>query len=298
MAAPSGLPPAGWYPDPIVPRRALRWWDGAGWTIWQSRDGEVTAVPVVPEPAPGSDWTGIADERATWPRAAVVLSAVAIVVAFGAGFLGAELVGAVTDSLPLELAVNIVLLDGSLVLACREAHRRWGTPGAFRRDFGLVVERGDWWRGLLASIGARTMGAAAALFFVLPILFDDDLDSFGDTTVQDTTISWAGILTFAVAALVVAPIVEELFFRGLAQRSLESVLPRWLAIAVQGVVFGFLHVQPAVGIANVAIVVTISVAGMVFGFTYHRFKRLGPTITAHLWFNLVAIVVLVAAGPS
>ena len=299
-SAPStpGLPPAGWYPDPIVPRRALRWWDGTQWTEWQARDGEVIAAPVVPQPAPGSDWTGIADERITWPKAAVLLALGAIVVSFLAGTLGYELADALFDNEPLSLIVNIVLLDGALLVACREAHRRWGRHGRFRRDFGLTYERGDWWRGILSSIGARSIGAAAAVFFVLPILFNQELDSFEDTTVQDVSISWAGIITFAVAALVVAPFVEELFFRGLLQRSIESVLPRWVAIGVQGVVFGFLHVQPAVGIFNVAIVVPISVAGMVFGFTFHRFKRLGPPIAAHFWFNVVAIVVLVASGPS
>jgi membrane protease YdiL (CAAX protease family) len=293
-----GLPPAGWYPDPIVPRRALRWWDGAAWSQWQARDGEVTEQPVVPRPAPGSDWTGIADERASWPKAAIGYAVAAIVGCFLLAAGGAWLADQLVDSLPLQLLVNIALLDGGLLLTCCAVQRRWGTDRGFRADFGLTYERGDWWRGILASIGARSIGAAAAAFFVLPILFNVDSESFDDTTVAHTTISWAGILTFAFVALVVAPLVEELFFRGLLQRSLESALPRWVAIGVQGVVFGFLHVQPSVGIFNVAIVVPIAVAGMVFGFTYHRFKRLAPNIAAHFWFNAVAIGVLIAIGPG
>lgn len=294
-----GLPPAGWYPDPIVPRRAQRYWDGVSWTEWQARDGAVVATPVVPEPAPGSDWTGIADERAHWPRAAIGYALAAILVCFLAAGAGAWAVDQVVEgNFPLQLLANVLLLDGGLLLTCRVVQRRWGTDGGFRKDFGLVYGRGDWWRGILGSIGARSIGAAAAIFFVLPILFNEEVESIDETAVGDTSISWAGIATFAVVALVVAPLVEELFFRGLLQRSLEAALPRWIAIGVQGVIFGFVHVQPSIGIFNVAIVVPISVAGMVLGFTYHRFKRLGPTITTHFWFNVVAIVVLVLAGPS
>jgi membrane protease YdiL (CAAX protease family) len=276
----------------------MRWWDGARWTEWQARDGQVAVEPVVPTPAPGSDWTGIADERAPWPKAAIGFALAAIVACFVVAALGSVLVALVVDSFPLELLVNVLLLDGGLLLTCRKVQRRWGTDGGFRKDFGLVYERGDWWRGILSSIGARTIGAAAAAFIVLPILFNRQLDSFDQTTVTDSTISWTGILSFAVVALVVAPFVEELFFRGLLQRSLESAMPRWLAIGGQGVIFGFVHVQPSIGIFNLAIVVPIAVAGMVFGFTYHRFKRLGPNIAAHFWFNAVAIGVLIAVGPG
>jgi membrane protease YdiL (CAAX protease family) len=293
-----GLPPAGWYPDPIEPRRAQRWWDGVSWSEWQARDGEVSARPVVPTPAPGSDWTGIADERAPWPKAALAWALAAIVGCFLLGSLGAWLTDRALDNFPLELLANVALLDGGLLAVCIVVQRRWGTDGGFRRDFGLTYERGDWWRGILGSIGARSIGAAASSLFVLPILFNRDPSSYDDAAVARSSISWAGILAFAVVALVVAPFVEEVFFRGLLQRSLESALPRWIAIGVQGVIFGFLHVQPAIGIFNVAIVVPISVAGMVFGFTYHRFKRLGPNIAAHFWFNAVAIGVLVAVGPG
>jgi len=52
MTDSSGLPPAGWYPDPENPT-ALRWWDGATWTdrrqasITEQAPGEVGAAPAV-----------------------------------------------------------------------------------------------------------------------------------------------------------------------------------------------------------------------------------------------------------
>jgi hypothetical protein len=42
---------AGWYADPSGGLDRFRWWDGAGWTRWLSRDPTVGAPPAVAEPA-------------------------------------------------------------------------------------------------------------------------------------------------------------------------------------------------------------------------------------------------------
>jgi hypothetical protein len=44
VSAPPGLPPPGWYTDP-ADRRAVRWWDGIGWTyVRASRIGSPSEV--------------------------------------------------------------------------------------------------------------------------------------------------------------------------------------------------------------------------------------------------------------
>lgn len=101
---------------------------------------------------------------------------------------------------------------------------------------------------------------------------------------------------FAIVALVVvvgAPIVEELFFRGLLLRALEAwfgamgarVAPV-LAILVMGVAFGFSHAE------GLLLAYGLGVFGMVLGILARGFKRLGPGIVAHAAFNLTSVIAI------
>jgi membrane protease YdiL (CAAX protease family) len=82
-----------------------------------------------------------------------------------------------------------------------------------------------------------------------------------------------------------APIVEEIFYRGLAQRSLiRRFGPLW-GIVLSSVLFAGSHLELLQFPALVA-------AGAVFGVLAYRFGRLGPAIVAHMVFNMTAVVAL------
>ena len=97
-----------------------------------------------------------------------------------------------------------------------------------------------------------------------------------------------GLLGVALLVLIVgvgAPIVEEIFWRGLLQRSLvRAVGPAW-GIGVTSVAFGAAHF----GLLQIP---GLAAAGLLFGVLAHRAQRLGPAIACHLVFNLTAVVVL------
>ena len=96
-----------------------------------------------------------------------------------------------------------------------------------------------------------------------------------------------GIALIAVCIAFGAPLVEELFFRGLLQRSAARRLgPRW-AIAISAVTFGLAHFQPVQLLGLVAF-------GVVLGVLAHRSGRLGPSLVAHMAFNATTVVILVA----
>jgi membrane protease YdiL (CAAX protease family) len=89
--------------------------------------------------------------------------------------------------------------------------------------------------------------------------------------------------------VVCAPVVEELFYRGLLLRSMER---RWgTAVAVVGssVVFALVHFQPYD-------LLPLALAGLLFGTLRARSGRLGPGIWAHVAFNLTAIISLLATS--
>jgi uncharacterized protein len=80
-----------------------------------------------------------------------------------------------------------------------------------------------------------------------------------------------------------APLVEELFFRGLLLRSLTSLSNPAVAIVSSGLLFGLAHFE-ALQFAGLA------VFGMVLGVLAWRLRRLGPSIAAHMSFNTVAVL--------
>ena len=93
-----------------------------------------------------------------------------------------------------------------------------------------------------------------------------------------TVALWAG-------AAIVAPVAEELFFRGIVQTFLVRVLPsRWLAIVAASVVFGAIHYgQPHAVAALVVLAVLI-------GYVYERTGSLLPPILIHAAFNLKTLL--------
>ena len=97
--------------------------------------------------------------------------------------------------------------------------------------------------------------------------------------------SWPTTVALWVGAVLLAPIAEEFFFRGLLQTLLVRVLRRrWAAIAVTSIAFGAIHFpQPQAVLALIVLSVLI-------GFAYERTGSLLPPILIHALFNLKTLV--------
>jgi len=97
--------------------------------------------------------------------------------------------------------------------------------------------------------------------------------------------SWTLTVALWVGAVLLAPIAEEFFFRGLLQTLLVRVLRhRWAAIAVTSLAFGAIHFpQPQAILALIVLSVLI-------GFAYERTGSLLPPILIHSFFNLKTLV--------
>lgn len=95
----------------------------------------------------------------------------------------------------------------------------------------------------------------------------------------------AGVTTVVVGVVLVAPFVEELYFRGLLLRALWGRLGRTATVVVSSVLFGLAHVQllqlPA-----------LVVVGLVAGALVVSTRRLAPAMWAHAAFNSVTVIQL------
>lgn len=89
---------------------------------------------------------------------------------------------------------------------------------------------------------------------------------------------WAG-------AVAVAPVAEELFFRGLLQTLLVRVVrSRWLAIGLASVAFGAVHFPQPHAVAALILL------GILIGYAYERTGSLLPPIVIHAAFNLKTLI--------
>jgi membrane protease YdiL (CAAX protease family) len=99
------------------------------------------------------------------------------------------------------------------------------------------------------------------------------------------------VITILVTAVIAAPFVEEIVFRGLMLRGLLSRMGAVPAIGIQGVLFGVAHIDPVRGQGNLGLAMILSGVGLVLGASAYLFRRLGPTIVSHMITNTVAMSV-------
>lgn len=112
----------------------------------------------------------------------------------------------------------------------------------------------------------------------------------------------AGLVWVALlGAGVVAPLVEELLFRGMLQSALVGVWPkkdhppawwRWMAIAVVGVLFALMHWDREQ--ANYEVFLPLFLLSLVAGYVYERTGNLWSAITVHMVFNVISLLATLA----
>jgi membrane protease YdiL (CAAX protease family) len=247
-------------------------------------NGVVVERPM-PWPPVAASPAGPPDDRAQFPGRAALYGLGGFVVGVVVGVLLAFLLRAFDLPDIVVLLVNLGALWTGLLGACWLASRRFGT-GDVRKDFGLRLAWPDVGWGLLMSLAARLAGVIVAIPFLFGPrkLLGNNQGVYGEVTEN-----WIAFAIFGVVAVFAAPVVEELFFRGLLLRSLTSAWGTAWAIAVQAVLFGLAHFSPLLGLANLSVITVITAAGVVFGITAW-WRRIGTSVVAHGAFNLVAVV--------
>ncbi len=220
------------------------------------------------------------------------------VLGFAAGLILSSITAAVAEAvtgyrpssggtLPVAVTVaNLIGLWAGLVGAAVWWSRNRGT-GSLAEDFGYRV--GAWWDiPAGAALGLAAQYALVLLYRPFEHLVHNLNRELGQPT-QRTVGAAHTPLTATVLLLflaVGAPLVEELFFRGLLLRSLARWSNPAVAIVASGVLFGLAHFE-ALQFAGLALF------GVLLGALAWRLGRLGPSIAAHMSFNAVAVLTTV-----
>ena len=172
-----------------------------------------------------------------------------------------ELVLACTDQISIISGVaTLVILMAFFLLRRKNPFRESGfhfTPGRF-----------------VVTAIAVTPLLYAVVSFVLGLLPEAWLESYAEAS---ASLNQTGLL-ITIATVVVAPIVEEVTFRGLIQTRLNRIFPGWLAVLLSSLLFGICHAHP-VWIAYAFVL------GVIFGFMDLRARSIWPSLAAHVIFN-------------
>lgn len=194
------------------------------------------------------------------------------------------------DTLPLSLVALAQLglwfgLLGAPLLATRVK------GNGVVADLQLRARLSDIWRGGVVGTLLQVVALPVLYWPILRILDKGPSDLEGPAkAMTDRANSPVGVLLLVLIVGVGAPIVEEIFYRGLLQRALlKRGLPPFAAIGLTATVFGLSHVEllqlPA-----------LILFGAVAGTLAHRAGRLGPAIAAHVAFNMVTVISLLVGS--
>lgn len=160
--------------------------------------------------------------------------------------------------------------------------------GGVLRDLGVLADR-EWGWIVVSFLGGIGLQIALGLT-VLPLteLNDDRKQELLD---QLDAGSGVGIALLAVAAAVLAPVLEELLFRGVLLRALLRRMPAVPAVATSAVVFGVTHLADLDAAAALPALVGF---GLISGVLAVRSGGLLRSIALHAGFNALTVLVTIA----
>lgn len=161
--------------------------------------------------------------------------------------------------------------------------------GTHPEDLGLT--RFNAWRGAVLAIGWYLALRVILIFYGVVAALIGRL--FNASPPQDLTTrvpglfggGWVGIVLAALVVVVIAPVVEEMFFRGFMYPAFKRRLGAGWGNAVSSLIFGIFH-------GSVWLIAPTALIGAVLAYMYEKERSLGPPIMLHSLNNLVSIIIL------
>lgn len=206
---------------------------------------------------------------------------------YAAGIAAAALTGGLAANVTGDAGGVVTMLAGQAgfwsVLVATVLYEMPGHEQRIGDRVGLRFRWIDAPLGLVVGVATQLI-VVPALYLPLRSLIDDDRLS-GPARDLLAGPGGVGLAVIGLSVVVAAPVVEELFFRGLL---LQAMQDRWGTVAAvvgSSVVFGATHFQPL-------LLPGLAAAGAVFAMSVVRTGRLGTAIAVHAAFNATTFVVV------
>lgn len=232
-------------------------------------------MPAAPGGRRRISW-GIGDVVAAW-FAGLLVSVVA-----------SAFVGTGTPT-PIELSLLLVAQDGTMIAWLALVARRKGL-GSLEADFGFrAVQRGKTWRN---NVRWFFTGVGLQLVWIPALVL---LQEVHGTVARQEAVRIAarstglGIPLVFLSVGVLAPVAEELLYRGALLRSLlRKTTPAW-SVFLSAAIFALVHFSdPSIG-TLMAFPAILSL-GLVSGYQAVKTGDLANSIMLHMGFNILSVI--------
>lgn len=138
----------------------------------------------------------------------------------------------------------------------------------------------DIYLGLMVGVVGRAVGILVQ-FFATGTMPSSGIVIGGITGVY--------VFTSVIAPVILAPLIEEPFFRGLLQGSLGRIVRPWPALIITSVIFTIVHTMSDGW--SLTLVVEMLVYSLLAGYVVQQTKRLAPAVIGHAVFNGLAALI-------
>jgi uncharacterized protein len=279
---------SGRTPEPDRPPPPPGRWPLAPLGPLERRGGGVGGL-AGPASAPGAAGIGLSlGTIAVYLSGQLLLQLAVGVGLVGTGLVGPDIIDPEADSALLLVLVVASQLFG-LVLAL--AFLRWRgirlrpMVGSVR-PLGRLVGQG-------VGLGVAAIAGSTLIVSLLVALTGSDAtpDQVLTGGIADTPLQ---LLLAVVAAVVIAPVAEELLFRGLLHRGLRRRLALVPATAVSSVLFAFVHID--VVLSQPLAIAGLVLVGVVLAIAYERTGSLVVPVIIHAVHNAITIVAVVVTA--
>jgi membrane protease YdiL (CAAX protease family) len=244
------------------------------------------------EPVAPSGSTGVAERpRASWSWWEGLLVYVVAFILAGLATLpilsalrGDDALGDIAST-----AVAAIVIVAALVAWLSNSHPGWisivGLP-----------ERGAWWREIRASVGFGLV-LYPLMVFVVGVIVALVLQAVSGRAVDapeqvPSHLSAVGVVVTTLYAVVIAPIHEELFFRGILYRGVRDRYGLVAGLIATGVGFGLIHYLDGPWQGAVLLMGVMFVNGMALAWWYERRGTIVSPIVAHMVFNVIGLALI------
>lgn len=187
-----------------------------------------------------------------------------------------------TIGLAPQLAFVLCMMVGVLLWARMtgsSSNIRWQRP---RSAVSRAVTVG-------AVVGAGLQGGIVALLYgftrLFPSIDPSEFTGAMERAIRDSPLSTRVVLV--IIAVLFAPFSEELFYRGMLISALNNRMGRTGTLLLSSALFGLAHF-------NIYSFLLLSLVGLTFGVLILRTESLITSIAAHITFNSIAVIGLVA----
>lgn len=193
-----------------------------------------------------------------------------------------------TDLRGPSLPATLLALFGVTWLYLRrfgeQSKRRWGPRRPSARAVAVGIAGGGAAALVLAGgLGALIQALVDALDGQMPVIQEDFRQLASDE--QNSVM-------LVISSVLVAPLAEETFFRGMFFPALLRRFSLWPAMGLSASLFAVGHLQNTLS-GTLFVILVILPLGMLLAWLYHRYETLAVPMAAHATFNLINVVLLI-----